>query len=92
MSLSDKREALHQKTFLMMFRVLFYFGIPAAGAFFLGRYLDENYINKPFGSLLALGLAFILSWTLVIRLYFSINKEYKDLEALEAEEEIIENK
>lgn len=92
MSLAKKREDLHQKTFLMMFRILLFFAIPAIAAFFAGRYIDITYDMRPYGSLMALGIAFILSWTLIIRMYLGVNNEYKELERLEAIEDVKEEK
>lgn len=84
MTLKNKREQLHHKAFMMMFKILVIFGIPAIVAFFAGRWIDTTYAMRPYGSVLMIILAMILSWGLTIRLYIKLTREYK---ALEIEEE-----
>ncbi len=71
----EKREAFRHKTFVLMLRLLFIFGIPAAAGYFIGNYLDVRFNMRPFGSVLTLIATFILSWTLVIRMYLKLEKE-----------------
>ena len=79
MTLEEQKEALVHKSFVLMFRILLIFGIPAAAAFFIGRWLDTTYDMRPYGSMAVLAVAFILSWTLVIRMYKSMTKAFADL-------------
>lgn len=84
-TVEEKREALVHKTFMLMFRVLAIFGIPAAIAFFAGRYMDGTYNNGDDKFIfIFLGIAFVTSWILVIRMYRAITKEFA---ALRKEEE-----
>ncbi len=83
MSLSDKREELHHKAFLIMFKILIIFGIPAFASFFVGRWIDVTHDMRPYGSLIAIIAAMIISWSVVIRLYLNLTKEYKALDKLE---------
>jgi len=62
-----------------MFRILLIFGIPALVAYFLGGWIDTTYHMKPYGTLAVLGVAFVLSWTLTIRMYFKIDKAFREL-------------
>jgi len=75
----QKHAELTHKTFLIMFRLLFVFAIPAIAAYFVGRWIDQTYDWRPYGSLLALAVSFIISWALVIRIYLSLEKEFKQL-------------
>lgn len=87
-SLLDRRASLERRTFLVMFRILLIFGMPAVIGFFAGRYLDTTYDMRPYGSLLVLGITLIFSWVLVIRLYLSLEKERREIEKLEQEQDI----
>lgn len=68
------------KTFLMMFRILLIFGIPAAIAFFIGRWIDTRFDIRPYGSLAALAIALISSWAAVIRMYLRMNRELRQID------------
>lgn len=83
-STAQKREELTHKTFLMMFRVLVIFGIPAAAGYFIGKWIDTTYDIRPYGTLGTLAVTFTFSWALVIRMYMKLTKEFA---ALRAEEE-----
>lgn len=70
------------KTFVLMFHILLIFGIPAILAYFVGRHLDTTYSIRPYGTLAVLGIAFVTSWTLVFRMYFRLERERKEIEAM----------
>lgn len=80
MSIEDKRQALHDKTFRLMFRVLVIFGLPALAGYWVGKWVDTTYDMRPYGTLMVLGVTFAFSWALVIRMYLQITKEYRALE------------
>ena len=67
-----------------MFRILLIFGIPAAFAYFIGKWIDTTYEMRPYGTLAVLAVAFISSWAMVIRIYKKLTKEFA---ALQKEEE-----
>lgn len=79
-TIEEKREALIHKTFVMMFRILAIFGIPAAIAFFLGNHLDTTYNGGNHKYIfICLAVSFITSWVFMIRVYISITKEFAAL-------------
>lgn len=85
----QKREAFQHKTFVLMLRILFIFGIPAVTGYFLGKYLDNRFDMRPVGSVLTLIATFVFSWTLVIRMYLKLEKERKKIDY---EEKVVEEK
>jgi hypothetical protein len=85
-TIEQKKEELTHKTFLLMFRILIIFGIPAIVGFFIGKYLDTTYDIRPYGTLGILLTTFLFSWLLTIRMYINIRKEFKVLEAEEEKE------
>ncbi len=87
MSIEKRREELTHKTFLMMFRILIIFGLPAIIAYFAGKWFDTTYNIRPNGTLATLAIAFITSWALTIRMYLKLDKAFKDLRKEEEEEE-----
>jgi len=85
-SLDKEREELTHKTFMLMIKVAFIFGVPAALAFFVGRLLDNAYDIRPNGTLVALAVSFVLSWIITIVVYRKMSRAFKDLERRESEE------
>ena len=85
-TIEQKKEELTHKTFLLMFRILVIFGIPAIAGFFIGKYLDITYDIRPYGTLGVLLTTFLFSWILTIRMYIKIRQEFKVLEAEEEKE------
>ncbi|PIT86944.1 MAG: hypothetical protein COU33_00395 [Candidatus Magasanikbacteria bacterium CG10_big_fil_rev_8_21_14_0_10_43_6] len=83
-TVEERKEALVHRTFVLMFRILLIFGLPAIAAFFIGRWIDTTYEIRPKGTLAVLGSAFVLSWTLVIRIYTKLSAQFR---ALQHEEE-----
>jgi hypothetical protein len=86
-SVEQKREALVHKTFVLMFRILIIFAIPAIIAYFLGQWIDTTYDIRPKGTLMVLPIAFITSWVLVIRIYQKLTKQFQALREEEAVEQ-----
>lgn len=78
--LRDKRNDVSRKAFNMMFRVLVYLLAPALIAVFLGKSIDAKLGTDKQWSLLCLGLAFILSWTLIIIDYKRLHHDIAELE------------
>jgi hypothetical protein len=79
----QRMDEFQHKTFVLMFRVLLIFGIPAIAAYFVGDWLDTSYDMRPYGSLAALAVSFIISWALVFRMYFALERERKQIESME---------
>jgi hypothetical protein len=82
-SKQQRMDEFQHKTFVLMFRVLLIFGIPAIVGYFVGDWLDATYDIRPYGSLAALAVTFITSWALVFRMYMSLERERKHIESLE---------
>lgn len=79
----QRMEEFQHKTFVLMFRVLLMFGIPAILGYFIGDWLDQTYNIRPYGSLATLAVSFFISWVLVFRMYFSLERERKQIESME---------
>ncbi len=90
--LEKQKEALMHKSFTMMFRVALIFGLPAAAAFFVGRYLDTTYSIRPWGSVGVLAVTFLGSWIAVIKMYLKLDKELREFRQKEDEAEEQEKK
>ncbi len=71
----------------MMFHILWVVGIPAAGAFFAGRWLDTTFDMRPNGSIIASVIALVVSWTILIRMYKGMTNAYKELRIEERKQE-----
>lgn len=80
MTIEERKAQLMKKTYRMMFAILLIFGIPAIPAFFAGRWLDQTYNMRPVGSVIALIVAAIISWTIMIRVYLNIRAELKNIQ------------
>jgi hypothetical protein len=78
--IQKQRDALGHKVFLMMFHVLWVFGLPAVAAFFVGGWLDRTYSMRPYGSALAGFVALAISWTIIFKMYSGIKKKYGELD------------
>ena len=87
MDIRYQKKLFMHKVQMMMLKILIIFGAPAGIAFAVGNWLDKTYFEKPNGSLLALGVAFILSWSIIITTYSKLEKERIELETKEEEEE-----
>lgn len=81
--LLDQKKSLEKRTYQLMFKILVIFGVPAAIAYFVGQWLDHAQELEPYGSLMALGVSFVFSWAVTIRLYITLDRERKELEAKE---------
>jgi len=92
MSIEERRQELVQKTFRLMLRVLLIFGLPAFAAFFIGEWLDKTYELGSIGMIATLAIAFIISWTLVIRMWHNLNSQFKALDIEEENEQETINK
>lgn len=53
--------------------------VPAFGALFLGKFLDNKFETDKTITLILLLLAIVLSWTLILRNNKRINREYKKI-------------
>lgn len=87
MTLQQQQDTLIHKTFTIMIRVAIIFAIPAILAFFLGRYIDERFAVRPNGTLIVLGITFVGSWITVIRMYLSIDRQFRVLREKQEEED-----
>lgn len=79
-------EEFRSKTFAMMLKLLFIFGIPAVAGFFLGRYVDARFDMRPTGTLIVLMITFVFSWAIVIRMFITLERERRELEKKNQEE------
>jgi len=86
MNIEQRKQALMSRTYRMMFLILAIFGVPAWVGYYLGQYLDETFMMYPYGSVIALVAAFFTSWFVMIRIYKSLQKELKEIEAIENKE------
>ncbi|MDP2629679.1 MAG: hypothetical protein Q8P45_03215 [Candidatus Harrisonbacteria bacterium] len=85
-TLKAQKERYVHRLFLMMFEILFIFGLPAVAAFFLGRAYDEVTGTKAY-TIIFLSTAFIFSWILLVLRLRSVTKKLKKLDEEIAEEE-----
>jgi len=75
--LAQVRDHYQTKAFWMMLEIAFVFGLPASGAFFLGRKLDHLYDTGRTIILSLLAVAFVFSWVVVIVRYRQLDRELK---------------
>lgn len=81
--LEKRQERESNRAFLSMLYVVGYLAIPAGIGAWVGTWLDQRYDSGHRFALLALFLAFILSWTMIILEYKRMTAR---LEALRDEE------
>lgn len=77
--LKKSLELARKKFYVLAFEIFLIFGLPAGAAFFLGKYLIENYGFGKLAQVLALAGAFVLSWVIFIFKFREISKEIADL-------------
>lgn len=75
-----KQENLRHKAFMQMIYIAFIFAIPAAIAFFVGNYFDNMYDSGRQFKLIALSIAFVISWLITIFQYKKLDKQFKEME------------
>jgi uncharacterized membrane protein (DUF485 family) len=85
-NLKVKQESLRHKAFMQMIYIAFIFAIPAAIAFLIGNYFDNLHDSGRQFKLIALPIAFVISWIITIFQYRRIDKEFKDVETKIIEE------
>jgi hypothetical protein len=85
-NLKEKAENLRHKAFMQMIYIAFIFAVPAAIAFFVGNYFDNIHESGRQFKLIALPIAFVLSWIITIFQYRRIDKEFKEVEQKMIEE------
>ena len=79
--LNDKKEIYRNKAFSMMLEIGVIIAIPAIVAFFVGKHFDGRASeNDQVYTLIALGIAFILSWTIIIYKYIRFDKRVKAID------------
>ncbi len=86
MSVKRQKQDFMHRMHMMMFKILLIFGIPAGIAYGVGQWLDGKYFEGRNGSMLALGVAFVLSWSITLYLYSKLEKERREIELKEEEE------
>jgi len=74
------REWYRQKAFLMMFEIAAIIGLPAFAAFFIGGKLDGSNGRENFYRLIALAIAFVFSWVVIIIKYIRFDKKVKEID------------
>lgn len=78
--IQKRKDALIHKTFIKALHVLVVFGLPAFIAVFLGAWLNANTGIAPYGRVITLSLAFVISWALIIRMYKKMAADFKSLQ------------
>jgi len=78
--LKSKKDEIVSKIFWKIFQTIFVLGIPAFLAVYFGLKLDGYYNNGRKITIALLVLAFILSWIIIIRQYYKLNDEIKEVE------------
>ncbi len=77
--LKNSLELARKKFYVLAFEIFLIFGLPAGAAFFLGKYLIESHGFGKLAQVLALVVAFVLSWVIFIFKFREISKEIADL-------------
>lgn len=80
--LEMRRISFQDRAFRLVLEVAFIFGIPAAIAYFLGRYLDASAGTERKMTLICLAFSFVISWIIMIVVYRKIDRELKTLDKL----------
>ena len=80
-NLKEQKENYRSRAFKMMLEIGLIIALPAIVAFFAGKYFDARSVeNAKTYTLLLLGLAFILSWTIIIYKYVQFDKKVKEID------------
>lgn len=74
------RQQMHTRAFLIMFEVLVFIAAPAAGAAFLGRYLENTVGTGAWLTYTLLAVGFVLSWVLILVRLKYFNHKLKAVE------------
>lgn len=77
--LKERREILRKKAHTLIFEIFAIFGIPAFGAYFLGKYLISKFELGTYVWIFVLIPSFILGWVIFIFRFRNINNELKNL-------------
>ena len=79
--LKDSKEIYRNKAFSMMLEIGVIIAIPAVVAFFVGKHFDgQTSGNDKIYTLISLGVAFVLSWTIIIYKYIRFDKKVKAID------------
>lgn len=76
----ERQEEFRNKTFRMMLEVAVVFAVPAVIAVVVGKRLDTGSSSQ--WLVVCLAVAFIFSWSIVIRMYTKLSREAKEIDAL----------
>lgn len=82
-SIRKKKEQLGHTSFIMALQLIIVFGLPVVVALLVGKWLNDTTSIAPYGTILTGGLAFALSWTIVIRMYKKLTQSFKELQQQE---------
>lgn len=85
-NLKIKKDNFQNKIFWMMLETAVIFAIPAAVAFFGGKWLDSRYGSENRFLFIALATAFVFSWFLIIAKYRKLSREAKAIDQAIAKE------
>ena len=66
----------------MGLEISFIFAIPAAIAVFVGKEIDARLNAGSLATVIALAVAFIFSWALVLVKYYRLNRKLKEINSL----------
>jgi len=75
----QERDAYVHKSFFILLEFAFVFGLPALGAFYLGRKLDMGTDQKTWTIIFSI-LAFVLSWVIVITRVKAVLKKLQEFD------------
>ena len=75
---NEMRSGYRNKAFIMLWQLLFIIAIPAVIAFYFGKKLDGG--DGKIYTLTFLGIALVLTWTMIIVKYKRYNQQVKKIE------------
>ncbi len=78
--LHAQREQYRSKAFMMLVQLIAIFGVPAFAAVFFGKRLDAQYDTGRQWQLLLLAVAFVLSWTVTIRMFIKLDRKAREVD------------
>lgn len=78
--LKIKKNKLHNRLYMMMIEIIFIFGVPALIAVFVGGKIDTSLSSGRQWTIIALVIAFVLSWVFLIMRVKKIGKDIKEVE------------
>jgi hypothetical protein len=78
--LERRQEHYRSKAFRLVIEIAFIFGVPTAAAYFGGRALDRAFDTEQTLLLVSLGVAFVLSWTVLVVRWRKLDRALKEVD------------